>query len=88
MPEKYVQLLQESGIKVHKVSGGWLECEPHPIGIYEALSGRLAPSDWAAQFSCPPEQPGRVLRLLAQKGIPVCDSELSLLEENLQGAGE
>ena len=82
------EVIREAGIKVHQVSGGWLECEPRPVGICEALSGRLPDSDWAAQFNCPPEQLGRVLRLLAQKGIPVCDSELSLLEENLQGVGE
>ena len=82
------EVIREAGIKVHQVSGGWLECEPRPVGIYEALSGRLPDSDWAVQFNCPPEQPGCVLRLLAQKGIQVCDSELSLLEENLQGVGE
>lgn len=82
------EVLREAGIKVHRVSGGWLECEPRPVGICEALSGRLSPSDWATQFNCPPEQHGCVLRLLAEKGIPVCDFELSLLEENLQRAGE
>jgi len=50
-------VLREAGIKVHQVSGGWLESEPRPVGIYEALSGRLPPSDWAEQFNCPPEQP-------------------------------
>jgi len=81
-------VLREAGIKVHQVSGGWLECEPRPIGIYEALSGRLPPPDWARQFKCPPEEHGRVLRLLAEKGIPVCDSLISVLEKNLRGAKE
>ena len=81
-------VLREAGIKVHQVSGGWLECEPRPVGIYEALSGRLPPSDWARQFKCPPEKHGRVLRLLAEKGIPVCDYRISLLEEDLQGGKE
>ena len=81
-------VLREAGIKVHQVSGGWLECEPRPVGIYEALSGTLAPSDWAAQFKCPPESQGRVLGLLAKRGIPVCDPQISLLEKNLRGVKE
>jgi len=75
-------VLKEAGIKVHQVSGGWLECEPRPVGICEALSGRLASSDWVEQFNCPPERHGRVLRLLAEKGIPVCDFELSVLDKD------
>lgn len=82
------EVLRKAGIQVYEVSGGWLECEPRPAAIWETLSGRLAPSDWIEQFNCPPEQPGRVLKLLAEKEIPVCDSELPLLEEDLQGAGE
>ncbi len=82
------EVLREAGINVHQVSGGWLECEPRPIGIYEALSGRLAPSDWAAQFNCPPESRGRVLGLLAERGIPVRGPQISVLEKNLRGAKE
>jgi len=85
--KQVVEVLRGAGIQVYKVSGGWLVCEPRPAAIYEALSGRLAPSDWIKQFNCPPEQPGRVLKLLAERGIPVCDSKLPLLEEDLQGAG-
>lgn len=76
------RVLCEAGIEVYEVSGGWLECEPRPVGICEALSGRLAPSDWAVQFNYHPEQQGRVLRLLAQKGIPVCDFEILPLEND------
>lgn len=76
------EVLREAGIQVYEISGGWLECEPRPVGICEALSGRLASSDWVAQFNCPPEQHGRVLRLLAEKGIPVCGFEVSLLEDD------
>ncbi len=65
------EVLQQVGIRVHKVRGGWLECEPRPAGIWEALTGRLTSLDWAKQFNCPPEQPGQVLKLLADKGIPV-----------------
>jgi len=64
------RVLREVGIKVYKVAGGWLECEPRPVGIWEALTGRLAPADWVTQFNCPPEQTGRVLKVLADKDIP------------------
>ena len=69
--EHVAKALLAAGIEVYEVSGGWLECEPRPVGIWEALTGRLAPPEWVKQFSCPPEQPGQVLRLLADKGIPV-----------------
>jgi len=68
---RVAEVLLDAGIRVHGVSGGWLECEPRPVGIWEALTGRLASPDWAKQFNCPPEQPGQVLKLLADKGIPV-----------------
>ncbi len=64
------EVLLDAGIGVHKVSGGWLECEPRPVGIWEALTGRSASPDWAKQFNCLPEQPGQVLKILADKGIP------------------
>jgi D-glycero-D-manno-heptose 1,7-bisphosphate phosphatase len=76
------RVLCEAGIDVYEVSGGWLACEPRPVGIYEALSGRPAPSEWAMQFNCPLEHQGLVLRLLAQKGIPVCDFETLALEND------
>ena len=66
-------VLREVGIKVYDVSGGWLECEPRPVGIWEALTGRSAPPGWAKQFNCLPEQPGHVLRILADKRMPVSD---------------
>jgi len=69
--KQVAEVVQKVGIRVHKVSGGWLECEPRPVGIWEALTGRSAPPDWAKQFNCPPEQQGQVLKLLADKGIPV-----------------
>ena len=65
------EVLREAEIKVHKISGGWLECAPRPVGIFEALTGKLAPADWAKQFTCPLEQPGSVLKLLVERGIPV-----------------
>jgi histidinol-phosphate phosphatase family protein len=81
-------VLREVGIKVYEVSGGWLKCEPRPAAIWEALTGRLAPADWMKQSNCPPEKPGHILKLLAERGIPVFDSELSLLEDDLQGGDD
>lgn len=69
--KRVAEVLLAAGIEVYEVSGGWLRCEGRPVGIWEALSGSLAPPEWVRQFSCPPEQPGQVLRLLADKGIPV-----------------
>lgn len=79
--EHVARVLRDAGIEIYEVSGGWLECEPRPAAIREALTGRPAPADWAAQFDCPPERQGSVLRLLAAKAIPVCDVE-SLPVEN------
>jgi len=66
-------VLREAGIKVHQVSGGWLACEPRPAGVWEALTGRIASPNWVGLFNCPLEKPGSVLRILANKGIPVSD---------------
>ncbi|MHC4461665.1 MAG: D-glycero-alpha-D-manno-heptose-1,7-bisphosphate 7-phosphatase [Planctomycetota bacterium] len=71
--KQVAEVLQKVGIRVHKVSGGWLECEPRPVGIWEALTGRLAKPNWAKQFNYPPERSGQVLKLLSDKGIPVSD---------------
>jgi len=71
--KQVAEVLQKVGIRVHKVSGGWLECEPRPVGIWEALTSRLAEPNWAKQFNCPPERSGQVLKLLSDKGIPVSD---------------
>jgi len=71
--KQVAEVLQKVGIRVHKVSGGWLECEPRPVGIREALTGRLAEPNWAKQFNCPPERSGQLLKLLSDKGIPVSD---------------
>jgi len=86
--EHVARVLREAGIEVYEVSGGWLECEPRPAGIREALTGRPAPAAWAAQFDCPPERQGSVLRFLAAKAIPVCDCEALVLERDTQAAGE
>lgn len=69
--KRVAEVLREAGIEVRKVHGGWLECEPRPAGICEALSGELAEPHWVKQCNCPPEDPGHVLKLLADKGIQV-----------------
>lgn len=69
--KRVAKVLLDAGISVYEVSGGWLECEPRPVGIWEALTGRSAPADWAKQFNCLPEQPGQVLKILADRGIPI-----------------
>lgn len=69
--KRVAEVLRAAGIEVRKVHGGWLECEPRPAGISEALSGQLAEPHWVKQCNCPPEEPGQVLKLLADKGIPV-----------------
>jgi histidinol-phosphate phosphatase family protein len=71
--KQVAEVLQKVGIRVYKISGGWLECEPRPVGIWEALTGRLAKPNWAKQFNYPPERSGQVLKLLSDKGIPVSD---------------
>ena len=70
---RIAEVLQEAGIEVYKVRGGWLECEPRPGGVWEALTGTLASPEWVKLCNCPPEQPGQVLKVLADKGIPASD---------------
>ena len=72
--KRVAEVLREAGIEVRKVHSGWLECEPRPAGIWEALTGKLADPNWVKRSNCPPEQPGEVLKLLADKGIPVSDN--------------
>jgi len=66
---RVAEVLGKVGIKVYEVSGGWLECEPRPVGIWEALTGELADPNWVKKCNCPPEQPGLVLKILTDKGI-------------------
>ena len=80
--KRVADVLREAEIKVYEVSGGWLECEPRPAGIWEALTGKLADQDWVKKFNCPLEQPGQVLKLLAEKGIPVDHFDKSSLEKS------
>ena len=69
--ERVAGVLSFAGIVVHEVQTSWLECEPRPTAKWEALTGELAPLYWTERPGWPPEEPGHVLRLLADKGIPV-----------------
>ncbi|MFB0555999.1 MAG: hypothetical protein ACETWQ_22065, partial [Phycisphaerae bacterium] len=71
--KRVAEVLLEAGIEVYEVHGGWLACEPRPAGVWEALTGRIASVNWVGQFNCPPENLGSVLRILANKGVPVSD---------------
>ena len=69
--ERVAGVLSFAGIAVYEIHTCWLECEPRPAAIWEALTGELAPPYWTGTSDWPPEEPGHVLRLLADKGIPV-----------------
>ena len=69
--ERIAGVLSFAGIDVHEIHTSWLECEPRPAGIWEALTGELAPPHWTETYDWPPEEPGYVLGLLADKGIPI-----------------
>ncbi len=69
--ERVAGVLSLAGIAVHEAHACWLKCEPRPAGIWEALTGELAPPYWTETTNWPSEEPGHVLRLLADKGTPV-----------------
>ena len=69
--ERVAGVLSFAGIAVCEIQTCWLEGEPRPAGIWEALMDELAPPYWTETSNWPPEEPGHVLRLLADKGIPV-----------------
>lgn len=66
------EVLHDAGIKVFEVDSisGMLMCEPRPMGVKEALTGKFCkPHSLSGEY--PPEQPGKVLELLAEKGVQV-----------------
>lgn len=69
--ERVARVLREAEIKVYEInSSGWLLCEPRPLGIREALTGEFRiPKKKVFDYTS--EEPGEVLRLLADKGFPV-----------------
>jgi len=75
--ERVAEVLREAGVEVYEVSNGWLECEPWPVGMREALTGRPAPPEWVKHRDCPSEQPGQILNIVSEKGIPVPASRCS-----------
>ncbi len=71
--ERVAEVLRQAGIEVYEVSyAGWLACEPRPLDIREALTGELLtprPANYYDEY--PEQEPGRILRILADKGVPV-----------------
>jgi hypothetical protein len=65
------EILYQAEIKVYEITGKWLSCEPRPLGVREALTGQLWIPVLGTLDNYPPEEPGRVLRILANKGVPV-----------------
>lgn len=58
------QVLRQAGISVLDISGGWLECEFRPLGIWEALTGQAASQQWIERYRDSSEAPGKILDLL------------------------
>ncbi len=84
--KQVAEVLRQAGIRVLEVHGGWLACEPRPLGVWEALTGRLPPPDWAKQFDCQAEKAGLVLKLLVSRGIPVSAFQLHpQIQESVNG---
>ena len=69
--ERVAQVLREAEIKVYEIyPSGWLVCEPRPLGIREALTGEFRiPKKHVFNYTS--EEPGKILKLLADKGFPV-----------------
>ena len=70
--ERVAQVLREAGIEVYGIdSVGLLICEPRPVGIREALTSQFRMPKPGAYRGYPEEQPGQVLRILKNKGVPI-----------------
>jgi len=70
--ERVREVLEQAEIKVFQTkysSDGWLVCEPRPDAIYEALSGDTYGNERNRFLNYPTEEPGKILRILAKKGI-------------------
>ncbi len=67
---RVAQVLAEAGIEVFEVNleSNRLSCAPRPLAVREALTGEYT-ADYISGEGYPPEIPGEVLKLLAQKGI-------------------
>jgi len=62
--QQVAQVLRQAGISVLEISGGWLECEFRPLGIWEALTGQAASQQWIARYRDSSEASGKILDLL------------------------
>jgi hypothetical protein len=70
--ERIAEILRHAEIEVYEVSlADWLTCEPRPLGVREALTGQLWVPVQGTHKDYPPEEPGRILKILADKGVPV-----------------
>lgn len=69
--ERVAEILYQAEIKVYEITGKWLSCEPRPLGVRETLTGQLWVPVQRSNDGFPPEEPGRVLKILAEKGVPV-----------------
>jgi len=56
---------------LYDIACRWLTCEPRPLGVREALTGQLWAPVKGSNDGYLPEEPGCVLKILAEKGILV-----------------
>ena len=69
------EVLRQAEIKVYDNRDEILFCEARPIGIREALTGEIRIPKEFDYKGYASEEPGRVLRILAEKGVPVTELE-------------
>ena len=70
--KRVAEMLYQAEIKVYEISlVKWLSWEPRPLGVREALSGQLWIPTQRTVDNYPPEESGRVLRILGDKGVSV-----------------
>jgi hypothetical protein len=69
--KRVAEILYQAGIKVYEIADKGLSCEPRPLGVREALTGQSWIPAQGTLDNYPPEELGGVLRILADKGVPV-----------------
>ena len=69
--KRVAEILYQAEIKVYEISGKGLSCEPRPLGVREALTGQPWIPAQGVLDNYPTEELGGVLRILANKGVPV-----------------
>jgi hypothetical protein len=69
---RVAQILEEAEIEVFEINleSGYLSCAPRPLAVREVLTGEYT-ADYITGNEYPPETPGDVLKLLAQKNISI-----------------